>query len=106
DWYADLVPDTKAGRHVGQMLKDDMKLTQQVILKIIERDTLLDGAGWLRRAVEARDPYVDVLNLIQVELMGRRAKSIADQDAEALIHLDRALRQTVQGIAAGLRGTG
>lgn len=109
DWYADLVPDPDAGRRIASMLKADMQQTRQVILDVCEHDTLLGSASWLRRSVEARDPYVDVLNLIQVELMKRRNTELsADRGADEakVAALDHALRQTVQGIAAGLRGTG
>jgi len=109
-WYAELVPDPDAGRRIGSMLKADMAQTRELILGVVGHDTLLGGAGWLRRSVEARDPYVDVLNLIQVELMKRRnaalAQDNADDERDAVAALDHALRQTVQGIAAGLRGTG
>ena len=109
DWYADLVPGAGGGspaRRIAEMLKADMAQTRQVILDVTGHDTLLAGAGWLRNAVEARDPYVDVLNLIQVELMKRRRAALTrDPDAD-VAQLDHALRQTVQGIAAGLRGTG
>ncbi len=109
DWYADLVPDAHAGRHIGGMLKTDMQQTRQIILDVCGQDSLLGGARWLRRSVEARDPYVDVLNLVQVELMKRRNAALAQEggaDEAQVAALDHALRQTVQGIAAGLRGTG
>ena len=109
DWYADLVPDQDAGRRIAAMLKADMQQTRQLILDVCGHDALLGNAGWLRRSVEARDPYVDVLNLIQVELMKRRNTALAAErgaDEAHVAALDHALRQTVQGIAAGLRGTG
>jgi phosphoenolpyruvate carboxylase len=53
----------------------------------------------LRRSIDVRNPYVDPLNLVQVELL-RRVRQQADEQAHA------ALRVTVNGIAAGLRNTG
>ena len=105
-WYGELVPDAE-GRAVGDLLRADMDLTRSTVLSVIGHDALLDGAEWLKASVEERNPYVDVLNLIQVELLGRRA-GLADAPPHQtkLDAIDHALRQSVQGLAAGLRGTG
>ena len=102
-WYGALVPEGP-GRDVADVLRADMARTRETVLSVIGHDDLLEGAAWLKASVEERNPYVDVLNLIQVELLGRRSK-LADGDAK-LAATDHALRQTVQGLAAGLRGTG
>ena len=67
-----------------------------------ERDRLLADVAWLQRSLEERDPYVDPLNLIQVELL-RRARACEDDEVEELSDL---LRQSIQSIAAGMRTTG
>ena len=48
-----------------------------------------------------RNPYVDPINLLQVELLHRLR---TDHDQEGL--LEDALLITINGIAAGLRNTG
>ncbi len=102
-WYAALVPEGP-GRDVADVLRADMARTRETVLSVIGHDDLLEGAAWLKASVEERNPYVDVLNLIQVELLGRRS-NLAEGDTK-LAATDHALRQTVQGLAAGLRGTG
>ena len=66
------------------------------VLAITDRDALVER-GWLAESLERRNPYVDPLNLLQVELLG------ADERTEAE---ERALRLTVKGIAAGMKNTG
>jgi phosphoenolpyruvate carboxylase len=62
---------------------------------------LLHDNPVLRRSIDVRNPYVDPINLVQIELLRRlRAGGAAD---EALRH---AFVVTVNGIAAGMRNTG
>ena len=63
---------------------------------------LLDTTPWLKRSIEARNPLVDPLNLIQVEFLKRREQQ-GDDDAGSLREI---LRLSVQGIASGMRTTG
>ena len=69
----------------------------------------------LRRSIDVRNPYVDPINLVQVELLRRLAvlhKIAAAHDpseeepAADLVQLRRALSVTINGIAAGMRNTG
>ncbi len=72
------------------------------LLKMMGRQELLEEVPWLQRSIEERDPYVDPLNLIQVELL-QQLRSGAGGESEELRDL---LRQSIQSIAAGLRTTG
>ena len=54
----------------------------------------------LSRSIRLRNPYVDPMSLIQVELL--RRKRSGEQSAE----LDYAIGATMNGIAAGLHNTG
>lgn len=56
----------------------------------------------LRRSIDVRNPYVDPINLVQIELL-RRLRAAPEADHERLRH---ALSITVNGIAAGMRNTG
>ena len=66
------------------------------------RKELLDGVPWLQRSIAERDPYVDPLNLIQIDLL-RRLQGGDEEAEEALRDL---LRQSIQSVAAGMRTTG
>ena len=61
---------------------------------------LLEENPVLRRSIDVRNPYVDPINLVQVELL-RRLRS-GDMDPR----LRHALMVTINGIAAGMRNTG
>jgi phosphoenolpyruvate carboxylase len=72
------------------------------ILRITDQTGLLDGSPVIRRSIELRNPYTDVLNLIQVELL-RRYREAQEEDREALRQL---LFLSINGIAAAMQSTG
>jgi phosphoenolpyruvate carboxylase len=100
--YAALVPDRAVAQRIFGRFRDEFERTRDVILRITGQDELLGGTSWLRRSIRVRNPVVDVLNLLQIELMRREA---AGDDEQALAQLE-VERMAVQGIAAGLRTTG
>ncbi len=73
----------------------------RAVLAIKGSDRLLSGDRRLRLSIRLRNPYIDPISLLQLDLLARwRA---ADRDDEALFH---ALVATVNGIAAGIQNTG
>ena len=58
----------------------------------------------LKRSIERRNPYVDPLNFIQVELL-RRLRQMPPEGDDYEDVLDTVLA-TVNGIAAGMKTTG
>jgi phosphoenolpyruvate carboxylase len=70
------------------------------VLHVAGRQELLEGNAMLRRSIAVRNPYVDPINLLQVELL-RRVRA-GDQAPETL----DALLVTMNGVAAGMRNTG
>jgi phosphoenolpyruvate carboxylase len=103
--YASMVsnPDT-ISRILGQ-IENEHQLTRQAILRIKQRDELLETTPWLKRSVAARNPRVDLLNFIQVELLRRRLR-LADQPADDSETLAETLRSSVHAISTGVRTTG
>ena len=93
--YAALVDDAQTGRRLYQSFADEFTLTRDTILRLTGQTELLGAIPWLARSVKVRNPYVDPLNLIQIELMKRKTNPQSDL-----------LRLSVQAIAAGLRNTG
>jgi phosphoenolpyruvate carboxylase len=70
-------------------------------LKIKGYTQLLDGDRTLQRGIQLRNPYVDPMNLMQVDLLQRwRASRREDRD------LFEALLASISGIAQGLQSTG
>ena len=98
--YAELVEDSAARALFGP-IEAEFRLTRDLVLHLRDRSELLEGEPALRRSIRLRNPYVDPMSLLQVELLRRwRAGGRRDDD---LFH---ALLATVQGIAAGLQNTG
>jgi phosphoenolpyruvate carboxylase len=94
-----LVPEPL--RAFGEDLRARLASAISHVLAITGASHLLDGAPVLRRSIEVRNPYVDPINLVQIELL-RRLRSGGDEDDE----LWHAFMITVNGIAAGMRNTG
>ena len=94
-----LVPDPL--KPLGDDLRARLASATQRVLEITRGNHLLEYAPVLRRSIEVRNPYVDPINLVQIELL-RRLRSDGGNDA-ALWH---AFMITVNGIAAGMRNTG
>ena len=82
------------------MLDGEYRRSCAAILRMNGCDSLLDSVPWLKRSIRERDPNVDPLNLIQVELLHKLAT--AEDDAG----LRELLRQSIQGVSAGMRTTG
>jgi phosphoenolpyruvate carboxylase len=75
------------------------------VLAITGQKTLLENNRVLERSIRLRNPYVDPMSLIQVELLRRkRAAVVSGQPVSG--ELDRAITATINGISAGLRNTG
>jgi phosphoenolpyruvate carboxylase len=101
--YDELLVPTEL-HSLGSDLRARYALTCRRILELRGRETLLQENAVLRRSIKVRNPYVDPLNLLQVELLQRlRGLDAADADADAV---RAALLVTVNGIAAGMRNTG
>ena len=106
--YAELVAEGDTGPRLWSMIRDEAARSRAVILRITGKGELLEGTPWLQRSLRYRNPYVDPLNLVQIELM-RRAAALADDPAADPAQRDtieELLRHSVQGVAAGLRTTG
>jgi phosphoenolpyruvate carboxylase len=70
------------------------------ILAISGHRLPLEANAVLRRSIDVRNPYVDPINLVQIELLRRLRLA---EDAPELL---RAFAVTVNGVAAGMRNTG
>jgi phosphoenolpyruvate carboxylase len=65
----------------------------------------VDGDPVIQRSVQLRNPYVDPLNYLQVEML-RRLRRLADPEGTGAERYREAIVLTINGIAAGLRNTG
>jgi phosphoenolpyruvate carboxylase len=93
-----LVPD--ALRPLGTELRERLARAVSALLQVTGHATLLEGNPVLRRSIDVRNPYVDPINLVQVEVIRR----LRQGDHDPRLH--DAFVVTVNGIAAGMRNTG
>jgi phosphoenolpyruvate carboxylase len=84
--------------HLWEPIAAEHARTVAAVLEIVEADELLDRHPVVQRSIRLRNPYVDPMNAIQVELLRRYRDG--DEDAAP------ALLRSIAGIAAGLRNTG
>ena len=83
------------------IIKEEHDLTRDIVLEYSDHDLLLGGDSTLQRAIMLRNPYVDPMSLMQVDLLARwRASRYEDTQ------LFDALLASVNGIAQGLQNTG
>jgi len=98
--YAELVEDRALRERVFGMLEEELVRTRDAVLRITGQTRLLEENPVLARSIRLRNPYVDPMSLIQVDLL-RRKRAGEESDA-----LNYALAATISGISAGLRNTG
>ena len=103
--YVDLVPDQDMGRHFYGLILDEYKRTRDAVLSISGHAYLLDAEPVTQNAVLVRNPYVDPLNYVQVEML-RRLRALSDPEGEQAQAIREVVTITINGIAAGLRNTG
>ena len=98
--YADLVEDKSLRDRYFAMLSEEFERTYKMLLQVTSQERLLETNPVLERSIRLRNPYVDPMSLVQVELLRRkRAGDTSDE-------LNYALAATINGIAAGLHNTG
>jgi phosphoenolpyruvate carboxylase len=93
--YLDLVDDTS----LYEPIRAEHERTVAAVLEIVEARGLLDRHPVVQRSIRLRNPYVDPMNAIQVELL-RRWRETGDEEVK------RPLLRSIAGIAAALRNTG
>ena len=84
---------------LGADLRRRLRQAIAAVLDVTGHTELLESSPVIRRSIDVRNPYVDPINLVQIELL-RRVRASGDEEAR------RALMVTINGIAAGMRNTG
>jgi len=85
-------------------IAEEYSRTRAAVLEVVESRELLDRQPVVQESVRLRNPYVDPLNAIQVEMLQRYRDPAADDGERERVR--RPLLRTIAGIAAGLRNTG
>ncbi|MBL9215486.1 MAG: phosphoenolpyruvate carboxylase [Opitutaceae bacterium] len=102
--YASLVEDEGLRQRVFGRITAEFARTEQAILAVTGQRELLENEPVLARSIRLRNPYVDPLNYLQVEMIKRRRRGRLRQPEQESIRA--VLELTVNGIAGGLKNTG
>ena len=94
--YASLAEST-----FHQHIQEDFELAQNAILQITGQLELLDNNPVIQKSIKLRNPYTDVLNLLQTELL-RRWRQLPEDKSD----LRQSMFLAINGIAAAMHSTG
>jgi phosphoenolpyruvate carboxylase len=97
--YAALGP---CGEALYRTLEDEFNAARDGLLALTGRKTLLDHSPVIAASIVLRNPWTDILNLIQIELL-QRYRSAPEADRPALRN---AILASINGIAAAMQSTG
>ena len=102
--YASLVTDDTVREQVLGRILAEFRLAEKAVLAVTGQHVLLENEPVLARSIKLRNPYVDPLNYLQVDMLRRRrAGTLSARDQEGT----RAVMElTINGIAGGLKNTG
>lgn len=98
--HYDEVLVSEARRELGAQLRNAFMTTEKYVLVVSGHEKLSENNRSLRRLIESRLPFLNPINLLQVEILRRLRQ---DDDNHKLRD---ALLITINGIAAGMRNTG
>ena len=83
-------------------ITDDFKMAVDMVTKITGQSAILENAMVLKKSIVLRNPYTDVLNLLQLELLQRWKKRLKIKPED----LRQALFLSINGVAAAMQSTG
>ena len=98
--YSSLVEDPTLRERIYDLFDAEFHRTVRAILAITRQTELLQTNQVLAHSIKLRNPYVDPMHLIQVDMLRRKR---AGEDTP---EVNRAIAATISGISAGLRNTG
>ncbi len=103
--YTGLVEDQTLAEQIFSEIRAEYERTCKAVLAISGHNEMMDSDPLAKESVRLRNPYVDPLNYIQVEML-RRLRALPDQKSAEAQQLHDIIVLTINGIAAGLRNTG
>ena len=84
------------------VLKEDFEEAESLILSVTGQESLLDYSEVIKNSIRLRNPFTDVLNLMQIDLI-RRYRTLDEEDRDSI---RSALFLSINGIAAAMQSTG
>ncbi len=103
--YSDLATERSSADQIFADIQAEYERTVAAVLAIKNQGSLLEDEPVIQKSIQLRNPYVDPLNYIQVEML-RRLRGLPDPDGKEAQAIREVIALTINGIAAGLRNTG
>jgi phosphoenolpyruvate carboxylase len=103
--YSNLVPDRALAQAQFDRIRLEYDRTVEAVLRVTHHTELMQGDPVIQRSIQLRNPYVDPLNYLQVDML-RRVRALSDQESDEAQAVREVIVLTINGIAAGLRNTG
>lgn len=103
--YDRLSPERELARQIFSEIRAEYNRSVDAVLAIKSQSSLMEKEPVIQRSIKMRNPYVDPLNMIQVELL-KRLRALPDAEGQEARELREVIVLTINGIAAGLRNTG
>jgi phosphoenolpyruvate carboxylase len=100
--YAELAGDDGREAGIHAAIRRDAEAARAAVLGVAGQRELLDSTPVIQRSIRLRNPYTDVLNLLQVELL-RRYRQASETERGELREL---VFLSINGIAAAMQTTG
>ncbi|HMQ32801.1 MAG TPA: phosphoenolpyruvate carboxylase [Chloroflexaceae bacterium] len=101
--YAELAGDQGLAEACFATVRGEYEATEGAIRRVAQVGDILAAQPVLQRAIRQRNPYVDPLSYIQIELLRRLRAGPPEAELE---ELETAVLMSINGIAAGLKNTG
>ncbi len=98
--YAELVEDQALAAAIFPRIEAEWRASRDAVLAITGQSALLENNPRLAQSIRLRLPYIDPLNVLQIELLRRYRAGEADEDVRRGIHM------SINGVSAGLRNSG
>jgi phosphoenolpyruvate carboxylase len=102
--YSSLVENAAVRERILQILTEEFERTERAILAVTGEKQLLATEPVLLRSVQLRNPYIDPLNYLQVDMLRRIRRGGLPKDQEEAVR--SVIELTINGISGGLKNTG
>ena len=103
--YAALVPDQSIRTRIFNNIAEEFHRTEMSILAITGQKALLEREPVLAKSVQLRNPYIDPLNYIQIDMI-KRLRGMEDKTTVEADSVRAVIELTINGVSGGLKNTG
>jgi phosphoenolpyruvate carboxylase len=103
--YASLVPDESIRTRIFDNIAEEFHRTEMAILAITGQKALLEREPVLAKSVQLRNPYIDPLNYIQIDMI-KRLRAMEDKTTPEADNIRAVIELAINGVSGGLKNTG